>query len=635
MSPWLAAVAGPARSTAGGMSVSGWVAGPGPRPALSATLGGRPAEVRIDEPYPDTVPGLPPDWPVWGWTVSGARAGEQVTVELSTRDGRLLARRDVRPDGAPVPAARGGVDNPVPDAVVAGDLVAVTGWLLLDDELPGRVEVAIGGGRPVDARLMIPRPDLAASVPDVPDAVMAGFEARLPVELSPGESRRVTVRVRGWSRDGRVWIAPPRECTVRLRAADPEELATGRRAIGVTRSLLAVTPPAPDPRHVLVLAHSLRIGGGELWLAELLGRLVRDHGLRITVVAQTDGALRPELEALGITVRLTGYRRIQDAAPYESHVTELSLLMRASGAGCVLVNTLGLFPGVDAALRAGLPVAWAIHESFALADFAYLNWGPDGLAPVVRQRWRHCLAAASALVFVADATREMFLPHAPARRCLTVRYGIDPGVLPAAEPVAVQRNRLGIPADATVLLTVGVTEPRKGHGPLLAAFDRARRRHADAHLVIVGVYDCPYGDALRDFVARRGLAGRVRLLPIVRDPLPWFRIADLFVNCSDIESLPRTILEAMALRVPVLATDVFGARELITDGESGWLMRPNDLTALTAGLLRALDTPAAERARLADRAHAHVEPFLDSAGYGAELAKILGNLAGTVEGRNG
>jgi glycosyltransferase involved in cell wall biosynthesis len=182
-----------------------------------------------------------------------------------------------------------------------------------------------------------------------------------------------------------------------------------------------------------------------------------------------------------------------------------------------------------------------------------------------------------------------------------------------------------------VLVTVGVSEPRKGHGPLLAAFESVLRRHRDAYLIVVGTFDSPYCDGLAGWVTDHGLSDRVRLVPIVRDPLPWLRIADLFVNCSDIESLPRTILEAMALRLPVVAADVFGARELIIDGESGWLFLPNDLNALTVGLLRALDTPPARRAMLAEAAYARVEPFLDSAGYGTAFAKILGSLAETSE----
>jgi glycosyltransferase involved in cell wall biosynthesis len=339
--------------------------------------------------------------------------------------------------------------------------------------------------------------------------------------------------------------------------------------------------------------------------------------------------LRSELEELGAEVWITGQHVIQEAVTYQSHVAELALLMRASGAASVLVNTLGMFVGVDAALQAELPVAWVIHESFALPDFAYLNWGPDGISPVVRKAWLRCIAEASALLFVADATRELFLPYAKPRRCLTVRYGIDlrqTGFGAAADPKAA----LGIPSDRTVLLTVGVSEPRKGHGPLIASFELVRRRYPHAHLVIVGMHDSPYSNALQDWARDDD---HVTLVPLVRDPLPWFRAADLFVNSSDIESLPRTILEAMALDLPVVASDVFGARELIVDGDSGWLFAPNDLNALTVAMLRALGTPAEQRARMAQRAKDHVAPFLDARGYGAEYAAILGKLAQSIGDR--
>ena len=51
-------------------------------------------------------------------------------------------------------------------------------------------------------------------------------------------------------------------------------------------------------------------------------------------------------------------------------------------------------------------------------------------------------------------------------------------------------------------------------------------------------------------------------------------MSDLLVCASDVESLPRTVLEAMAWELPVLATAVYGLPELIEDGETGWLCRP-------------------------------------------------------------
>ena len=63
---------------------------------------------------------------------------------------------------------------------------------------------------------------------------------------------------------------------------------------------------------------------------------------------------------------------------------------------------------------------------------------------------------------------------------------------------------------------------------------------------------------------------------MVLDTYPWYRAADLLVSASDIESLPRSVLEAMCFRVPVLATSIFGLPELISDGETGFLFEPGD-----------------------------------------------------------
>ena len=72
----------------------------------------------------------------------------------------------------------------------------------------------------------------------------------------------------------------------------------------------------------------------------------------------------------------------------------------------------------------------------------------------------------------------------------------------------------------------------------------------------------------------------MRLIPITPDVDPWYGMADILVCASDIESLPRTVLEAMAWETPVLATSVFGLPELIDDGETGWLCEPRDMLAL-------------------------------------------------------
>lgn len=223
----------------------------------------------------------------------------------------------------------------------------------------------------------------------------------------------------------------------------------------------------------------------------------------------------------------------------------------------------------------------------------------------------------------------MFESLAAPQRCQTIRYG-TPMASYGGRTTQQQREqarlRLGIADEATLILNVGVLEPRKGQGQLLAAMDRIRSSYPEARLHVVGHHPSPFGRGLSQFVQRSGLTDCVDLVPLQRDPTPWFHAADLFVNSSDVESLPRSILEAVCCGLPVLATDVFGAREIISDGHSGWLFEPNDVDALTVGLLRALQTPQRTRQEMTARAYADISEWLDPRHYAALYSDVLDEL---------
>ena len=93
------------------------------------------------------------------------------------------------------------------------------------------------------------------------------------------------------------------------------------------------------------------------------------------------------------------------------------------------------------------------------------------------------------------------------------------------------------------------------------------------------------------------MAARITLIPITPDIVEWYALSDLLLSASDVESLPRSMLECMALGVPVLSTSVFGVPELIEDGVNGWLFGARDMSELSAALHRVLSlTPDQRRA---------------------------------------
>lgn len=152
------------------------------------------------------------------------------------------------------------------------------------------------------------------------------------------------------------------------------------------------------------------------------------------------------------------------------------------------------------------------------------------------------------------------------------------------------------------VIAVGRLAPQKGFDLLLPAFATFRARFPDANLTILG--EGPERAALERQVAELGLSGCVLMPGRSEIALAEIEQADLFVSSSRYEGFSNAMLEAMALGVPVVATDCPGAtRDLIVDGETGFLAPTIDADAIGAVMLRAMES---DRATIGARGRAHV-----------------------------
>ena len=181
----------------------------------------------------------------------------------------------------------------------------------------------------------------------------------------------------------------------------------------------------------------------------------------------------------------------------------------------------------------------------------------------------------------------------PSGRVGVIYNGIDPGepVTPAARIDA--RARLGIPADAIVIGSVGRLDPVKNFGQLLRAHAVVTQRHPAARLVLVG--DGPERGALAGLAHMLAISHAVQFAGYradVRSILPAF---DAYVNCSIYEGVSLTILEAMAASLPVVASAVGGNPEVVVDGETGLVTSTRDRD-LAFALGRLMDSSALRQA---------------------------------------
>jgi D-inositol-3-phosphate glycosyltransferase len=116
------------------------------------------------------------------------------------------------------------------------------------------------------------------------------------------------------------------------------------------------------------------------------------------------------------------------------------------------------------------------------------------------------------------------------------------------------------------------------------------------------------------------------LVPITDDPVSWYVAADVVVSASDLGSMPRSLIEAMACGRVVLSSDVFGVPELIRDGQTGLLMGDRDLHALVDGLERVLCLSPAARSQIGHAAAAHVRQSHDATHFVSVYRDLLTEL---------
>jgi L-malate glycosyltransferase len=243
------------------------------------------------------------------------------------------------------------------------------------------------------------------------------------------------------------------------------------------------------------------------------------------------------------------------------------------------------------------------------------------------------LISATATTIVANSryTAASVRAAAPAARIEVVHNPVD---LTRWDPARFDRDaaraRLGRAGTRMLLGVVAQVTPWKGQDTAIAALAQLCREGVDAHLLLIGSakflasatrFDNErYVAHLRELIAAAGLEDRVSWMGEREDVPELMRALDMLLLPSWEEPFGRALIEAMAMGVPVLATDVGGPREIIEDGREGYLLGPRraELWARAAAVLAAdgdlrtrMGRAGRERVREAFTIEHHVAAILD------------------------
>jgi glycosyltransferase involved in cell wall biosynthesis len=233
-------------------------------------------------------------------------------------------------------------------------------------------------------------------------------------------------------------------------------------------------------------------------------------------------------------------------------VRRVRRVLRDERPDLLLTYNWGAIEAVLAARFGGPPVLH--HEDGFRPDEAVAQKGRRVLfRRLVLRGARGVVVPSSGLLELATGSWRV-----PRERAHWIPNGVRVDDFPAADGNPELRARLGVPADALLVGSVGHLRPEKNPARLVAALAHAP---ASTHLLFVG--DGDERDRVLAVARELGAEERVHLAGHLTDPRPYYRAFDVFALSSDTEQLPVAMLEAMSSALPVVATDVGDVRRTL------------------------------------------------------------------------
>jgi len=361
-----------------------------------------------------------------------------------------------------------------------------------------------------------------------------------------------------------------------------------------------------------------RTGGAELHVLEVLRRLDRGR-FRPLVVFLCDGTHEPaygEFEALGIPI--INLNMPSGMLRFENFTKIYQLVKRLREQEVDIVHGY-LFDsnliGVLAGRLAGVPIR--ISSKRSIDHHGLLRMAACKLTNRLSRR----VTAVSEAV--ADFVRTT--EGCPDDKLVVTPNGVDGGLTSANdEQIVALKRQLGIPADALVVGTVAAFLGKKGYRYFVETADKVVRSSP-------GIYFVAFGDGrlkprMEVMVERLGLRSHVIFpgcVSAARAKMPMF---DIYFCASTIEGMSNALLEAMAERRPVVATDVGGNSENVLDGVTGFLVPSADPAAMAEKILTLADDPSL-RARMGEAGRKRVIDDFSMERMVARLEDLYAQLA--------
>ncbi len=348
---------------------------------------------------------------------------------------------------------------------------------------------------------------------------------------------------------------------------------------------------------IMFVTGSLAHGGAERHSITLMNQLaLRGHECHAVYLKPEDSQRdRIELRGKGSLHGLAanGYLDRRGLADFAAHLTRVRPeVIVAANAHALLYATLAR---MIAGLR--MPLLVTYHSTCLLGMKEQFRMLAE----------RFFFMAADCLVFVCENQRRYWRKRLVfARRTEVIHNGVDPRRLTSADFSSAEwviRRQWQIAPTDYVIGMIAVLRPEKNHLQLLDAIVALRRQGIPARALMVG--DGPMRAAIEQRACQLGISQQVSITGLQEDVRPYIAACNVITLCSITEAFSLAAIEAMAMRRPVIHSEVGGAAEMIVPDHNGLLFPVGN----TAALVKALVTLAnpVEAKRMGENARAIVE----------------------------
>lgn len=336
----------------------------------------------------------------------------------------------------------------------------------------------------------------------------------------------------------------------------------------------------PSKKTILLCRIDGNFGGVERYILTLAKSLDRERYHPIVAVIANRGELSRQAQLAGIQTEFIPMKNRLDGIEAARTLTRI-----ARDRQCHLIHTFGIRSNTLAAMmRLVHSIPWVIRLP-NVNRYDYANPLVGSLS-----HWFN-----NQLIYKADAL-QVISPQLEAyvqsweikpKQIFTIFNGVDVSVFQPRNVTANLREQLGIDWNTFVIGTTGRLDPIKGYDVLIKAFYQLIQKNPNLVLLILG--DGPQKQELLELIDRLGVSKRVMLTGYIESIVPYLQLFDLFVCSSRSEGVPMSVLEAMAMRLPIICTRVGGIESVLGHQREGILIEPDNESAIVNAVCQLVD----------------------------------------------